>query len=231
MYASEPAAPTVATESLGDGVSLERTGRWSALAFAEPRPVLSSAPVRGGDTRARRIVNLSVDGPDVRALCDDPAGGFHRLVSARGWTGPVVGLMTGVAAERLGLARTAVEKITWHVLATVGLRNAHRAGECPPSHDGAGTINLIAYTPQGLTPGARAEALMLMTEAKTAALADHAIVSASSDRIATGTGTDAAAIACDDGDDAPYTGYHTASGQALVDAVHRAMAMSLASGG
>lgn len=203
----------------------------NTLEFAAPMPVLSSAPVGGGDVSADRIVNLCVDGPDVRAHCDDPRACFERLAAVNGWRGHTVGLMTGVRAQRLGAAVRCIGDAVWLVLATVGISNAHRAGRAPVPATGAGTINLIAFTPQGLTAAARAEALMLATEARCASLSDHAIESVNGRGPATGTGTDAIAIACGSGDDTPWTGYHTDSGHCLAVAVQTAIALSLDGGG
>lgn len=214
-----------------DGVRLLHHPRWNALAFATPLPVLSSAPVGGGEVHAHRIVNLCVDGPDVRAHCDDPRGCFERLAARHDWRGHTVGLMTGVSARRLGTALRCIGDAAWLVLATVGTSNAHRAGQAPVPSAGAGTINLIAFTPRGLAAAARAEALMLATEARCAALADHGIESVNGQGPATGTGTDAIAIACGTGDDTPWTGHHTDSGHCLARAVRRAIGLSLAGGG
>lgn len=215
--------------NLGAGIELERHERWNAVVFTRPRPVLSSAPVGGGDTRARRIVNLCVHGPDSSRECDDPAGTFTRLSARHGWTGPLVGLMTGVSAARLGIARTGTGGHEWSVLATAGTSNAHRAGQSPLAPSGPGTINIIAVTGQGLTAAARTEAIALIAEAKTALLADLGITAQGGPHIATGTGTDAVAVAAGMADDVRYTGYHTESGVALVAAVHAAVRRSLQS--
>lgn len=213
------------------GIRLERGTAWNAVVFDAARPTLSSAPVGGGDATARRIVNLCVSGPDARAQCDDPAATFTRLAAVHGWAGPIVGLMTGVAAARLGVSRGSRHAPTWAALATAGVGNTHRAGEPLPAgieeRDGPGTINVIAVSAHGLTAAARAEALALTAEAKTGLLAELGITVGKSDRIATGTGTDALAIACADDDDMPFTGYHTRSGQQLVAAVREAIRRSL----
>jgi adenosylcobinamide amidohydrolase len=212
---------------LAPGVALERRDRWNAVVFERPRPVLSSAPVGGGDRLARRVVNLCVHGPGCQSACDDPEGTFAELAAAQGWQGPLVGLMTGVSASHVAIARHGV----WAVLATAATGNAHRAGAPAPPADGPGTINIVAVTGRALTAAARAEALALAAEAKAALLADLGIRVPDMGGLATGTGTDAIAIAAETGGAAPYTGYHTASGQALVAAVREAVAASLEQSG
>ena len=209
------------------GAALERGDRWNALTFERPRPVLSSAPVGGGEATAVRVVNLCVHGPGCRSACDDPAATFAGLAAEQGWAGPLVGLMTGVAADHLGTCHRG----EWSVLATAGTGNAHRAGEPATTVAGAGTINIVAVTGQALTAAARAEALALTAEAKAALLADLDVRVPHSGRVASGTGTDAVAIVAGHGADTTFTGYHTASGQALVAAVREAVAASLEQSG
>ena len=213
-----------------EGIRHARDVRWNALLFDAPRPVLSSAPVNGGDVMADRVVNLCVDGPDVVAACDDPAGTFAAISRAQDWRGATVGLMTGVAAANAGIARETHDGVEWLVLATVGFSNAHRAGGPAVENAGPGTINVVAASSLGLTAAARAEALGLVMETKAAVLSDHAIVAAGGG-MATGTGTDAVAIVGAPGEsDTPYTGYHTVSGRCLAAAVIRAMGLSMKAG-
>lgn len=213
-----------------DGVRFARDEAWNALLFDAPRPVLSSAPVYGGDVIADRVVNLCVDGPDVVAACDDPAGAFASIARGQGWRGVTVGLMTGVAAGNAGVAREAHDGVEWLVLATVGFSNAHRAGGPAVAHSGVGTINIVAVTSLALSAAARAEALGLVAETKAAVLSDHGIVGAGGG-VATGTGTDAVAIVGGPGEaDTAYTGYHTVSGRCLAAAVIGAMEWSMDAG-
>lgn len=212
------------------GIRLARAARWNALLFDAPRTVLSSAPVDGGEVIAERVVNLCVSGPECLAQCEDPAAAFDTLANGQGWTGTSVGLMTGVSADRVGIARERSVGAEWLVLASVGFSNAHRAGGPAAAHAGPGTINVIAAATHGLTAAARAEALLLIGESKATVLADHGIVAAATGAIATGTGTDAAAVVAGPGADTPYTGYHTESGQCLARAVIAAMERSMAAG-
>jgi iron complex transport system ATP-binding protein len=59
-----------------------------------------------------------------------------------------------------------------------------------------GTINIFVACNKILSPAAQAEALMLITEAKVLALSSLQLTSPLSGQLATGTGTDAVAIAC-----------------------------------
>lgn len=228
--AEQAGGPVLAHD--GKDFSLVQHARWNALHFAEPHPVLSSAPVGGGETRARTVVNLCVAGPDAPGACNDPAGTFAAIRAEYDWPAPLVGLMTAVPACRLGIARQAGGGADWTVLATVGVNSAHRAGEPGPGNAGdpvtPGTINLIAVTSQGLTTAARAEAIALASEAKVVALQDMGIPSTLSGRGASGTGTDAIAIVSGEGQDVIHTGHYTDSGRMLARAVIEAMMQSRA---
>ena len=212
---------------LGAGIRHECGERWNALAFRQPRPVLASAPVGGGVGKAARVVNLCVGGDGSQAACDDPDGTFAALAAERGWQGPLVGLMTGVAADQAVAAGSLQGPAGWAVLATAGLANAHRAGYPAPEPSAAGTINIIAVTDLGLTGAARAEALGLVAETKAALLADLGMRVPGQAYLASGTGTDAVAIVAGPGESVPYTGYHTDSGQNLAASVRQAVAASL----
>jgi adenosylcobinamide amidohydrolase len=59
-----------------------------------------------------------------------------------------------------------------------------------------GTINIFVACSKMLSPAAQAEAIMLVTEAKVLALSLLQLTSPQSSQLATGTGTDAVAIAC-----------------------------------
>ena len=78
----------------------------------------------------------------------------------------------------------------WQRVGTVGAGDADNAA-APP----AGTINTILLLNRPVTPAAQARAVVTMTEAKSAALAELAAPSRYSPTIATGTGTDQFCVA------------------------------------
>ena len=83
-----------------------------------------------------------------------------------------------------------------------------------PGNCNVGTINLALATTLALTPAAQVETLATLTEAKAAALQSLDERSRVSDKIATGTGTDATAVFCaDTGEALQYTGKHTLFGE------------------
>ena len=80
----------------------------------------------------------------------------------------------------------------------------------------AGTINLVAFVPVPMTPGALVNLVATATEAKTQALLDAGVPG-------TGTATDAVVVVCPAGstaDEQPFGGPRSPYGSALARAVH-----------
>ncbi|MCP4694821.1 MAG: adenosylcobinamide amidohydrolase, partial [Desulfobacterales bacterium] len=119
-------------------------------------------------------------------------------------------------------------------LVTAGVSNARRAGdpaecrEMVEADPAPGTINIIMLTNARLTRAAMVEAVITVTEAKTAALQDLGVQSTSTGVPATGTGTDAIAIAPGLAPPViPYCGKHVLFGQMLASTVMQAIKESL----
>lgn len=135
--------------------------------------------------------------------------------------------------------------LTVVAVATGGVEtNAGRAGD--PAHyyekDGVfvhdmepykkpapGTINIMVFISQPLTPGALVRAIITATEAKSAALQELSVNSRYSSFPATGTGTDQMGIACQLSEQIPLTssGKHTKLGELIGKSVKRAVKKTL----
>jgi adenosylcobinamide amidohydrolase len=104
-----------------------------------------------------------------------------------------------------GYSAARYRELIVEVVATAGVAaNAARAGDpaCYYEHEGGyrqvgGTINIFAFTNVSLPPGTMVKAVISITEAKTAALQELAVMSPSTLNPATGTGTDGVIVACD----------------------------------
>ncbi len=128
-----------------------------------------------------------------------------------------VGMLTSRDVGGWREARAVVEGVEAHCVATVGLSNAESVGRRLPYHSADyGTINLGVWVGAGLTEVAQLEAMSVVVQARTAAVMAAGLQLATG--IATGTGTDCVALACDAGD-GRYAGLHTAVGEALGAAV------------
>ncbi|MEE9367615.1 MAG: adenosylcobinamide amidohydrolase [Pontiella sp.] len=208
------------SEVLPGGISLDHTGEHIRIEFDTPRRVLSSAVLNGGAVRASHLLNLKVNG-DSRAI-EPPEKTLAAYCVDAGWRGTTVGMMTATSMDSLRVAKESADGIEIAVLATSGLSNPRRAGdraECRRmvmESEPVGTINIIAITSAILTDAAMVEALMIVTEAKSAVLQEADVRSPVSSGIATGTGTDAIAVVSGHGpQEVRYCGKHVLFGEIL----------------
>lgn len=204
--------------------------------FDRPCCILSSAVWNGGLVEARQILNMRVPqnhhGRDTGF--EAPEKALKRHAQAIGLSGTTVGMMTSASMQSYRSA-TASENHFWvRTIVTSGISNAKRAGEraewryWDEAPAIAGTINMITITDVALTPAAQVEAIMMMTEAKAATLQDLGITSIFTGTIATGTGTDALALASDPGGQrVRYCGKHVLLGEKLALTVIEALRASL----
>ncbi len=192
------------------------------------RSVLSSAPMAGGITRAKYVLNHQVAakpiGRDDRGRgagirCADPARTLSKLAISLGIRDKFVGLMTAVSLADLVTVREAYDQIWVEGFVTVGTSNAVRAGEpvavghLTNSSAHAGTINLILVTNARLSASAMVGMVQVATEAKTAVLLRAKVKSWTGRPGATGTGTDAVVVVSGNGPPLRYSGTHTILGE------------------
>jgi adenosylcobinamide amidohydrolase len=163
----------------------------------------------------------------------DPAEHLAELAGALGLVGPGVGMLTAVDLGRVhseedGGAWADVSVGTTHPTWAADVEHAvSRSGPVeavdqveavkPP-----GTINIVAFVPERLSPAALVNAVATATEAKTQALREWGV-------LATGTASDAMCIACAaDGAEDAFGGPRSRWGARLARAVHRAVLAGLA---
>jgi len=144
-------------------------------------------------------------------------------------------MMTAASMDSLRVEKETVQGVELVVLATTGLSNPRRVGDraeyrkISTQSQRPGTINIIVITSAILTDAAMVEALLIVTEAKAAALQDAVIKSPISNKIATGTGTDSVAIASGHGPEmVSYCGKHVLFGEKLGRMVNSAVTSSIA---
>lgn len=145
-----------------------------------------------------------------------------------------------MASARIHCSMVEDEQIA--VMVTSGLANARRAGDLAEYRQldalvtKTGTINTVVLSSAQLSGAVMAEVLMLASEAKAALLQELDIRSPVSNKIATGTGTDAIAVVsgvasrADSGIEKraiQYAGKHTLLGEVLAKLVMSATAESL----
>jgi adenosylcobinamide amidohydrolase len=225
------------TKILSPNIGLEHSQDHVRITFNTPCPVLSSAVLNGGWTTADAVLNLKVPKhpENPHGALAPPEETLARYCDQNGWKGVTVGMMTAASMNSLRLARERFGRIEITALVTSGLSNPMRAGD--PAHprivdDTAfkpGTINTVIATSSPMTAAAMVEAVMIAAEAKAAALQASGVRSRVSQAIATGTGTDAIALACGAGSPRiRYCGKHTLFGEVLARLVIQATVTSIA---
>lgn len=205
--------------------SLEHTQNHIHIEFSKPHQVMSSAVLNGGFVSADHLVNMKVakDSSDS----DNPNNESPELTLSNycldaGWQGTSVGMMTAASMKSFRMAKVTEQGVELVVLVTSGLSNARRVGDRAEYRTMAeeskevGTINIIFLTSAKLTDAASVEAVLVITEAKAAALQDAKIMSPISNKIATGTGTDSVAVVSGHGPEViKYCGKHVLFGEIL----------------
>lgn len=206
------------------------------------RSILSSAPMAGGITRARYILNHQVANNPIGkdrsvsaavATCGDPSRALSKLAGSLGIRDKFIGLMTAVSLVDLITVREVYEEIWVEGFVTVGTANAVRAGEPVTPRQrtismvSPGTINVILVTNVRLSGSAMVGMVQVATEAKTAVLVDAKVKSWTGRPGATGTGTDAVVIVSGDGPFQRYSGTHTILGELVGRVVGAAVTAGL----
>jgi len=216
---------------------IEHTASHVHVGFSAPHRVLSSALLNGGLVDADHIVNLTVEkNPGGAKRSFEPAAiTLEKYCCQKGWVGVAVGMMTAADTGSFRKVRRKEQGVEVTALVTAGISNAGRAGdpaECRDMISGpaseTGTINIIILTNARLTPAAMVEAVQTATEAKSAALQDMNIRNPKIGTLATGTGTDAVAVASGFGPARiSYCGKHMRFGEILASTVILAITSSL----
>jgi adenosylcobinamide amidohydrolase len=223
----------------------ERDGLWEkslVVNFPEPRRALSTTE---GMVDIRAAVNHAAHPFLWKELHQSFKGGAARYIEltceriARRFGVERKALATmGTAADmdNLAVATRQYRPFTVTALVTAGAEtNALRAGVDEGVHvegendEPRGTINILLLTNARLTEGAMAQAVIVATEAKTAALEDLRVPSSyTKGAQATGTGTDSVIVVTGgEGPRVTYTGGHSRIGELIGKAVYAAVVEAL----
>lgn len=217
--------------------------------FSSPFQILSSSVLNGGYQLSNRYVNLRVGEECIvgkitpkiifRQYLEDCTL-LHAVPSSED---SLVGMMTAASMKSCRVIADTITDNNGHqvsvfVMVTSGIGNLRAVGDkaeyrylysavhngvSPAANDAMpskiGTINIFVGCNKPLSSAAQAEALMLATEAKVFALSSLQLTSPISAQLATGTGTDAIAIACPNNDKSQpvidFVGKHTLLGEHL----------------
>ena len=206
------------------GISISQTDEVIHVQSEEPLVILSSAINGGGFSRRRHILNAHVDKNFNSANPKD----WLRSLAARMDIGEsFIGLMTAVKLRKARIAFLESDGLGVGALVTAGVRNASAAGITPPFSNKASTINIILLLDARLTHAAMLNAVITVTETKTAVLREKNILTPDGDP-ATGTSTDTVTIAAtNQGTLQAYAGPVTTIGWLIARAVRESLQQSL----
>lgn len=200
------------------GIEVAAGGEILHVRAREPLAVVSSAVVGAELEKARDFLILRVP-RDYAGT--DPAEDLRQAAARLGLTGPFLGFMTAVPVDAPRIAVAGRNGLRVLVLATVGLGNLCAAGLSPPAPRPVGTINLLILVNACMSRGAMVNAVMTATEAKALALSARGLRTVEG-WPASGTSTDAIAVACEaEGAPLPYAGPVTTVGWLIGRSVQR----------
>ena len=203
-----------------DGITVAVDEQAVAVIGDRPLAVVSSAPVGGGFSVARTLLNVHVGSRFERC---DLVTAIAAFAHARTLPRPWVGFFTAAETDRAEVAVERVDDVVALAVVTVGLSQPIAAGWAAPAVTrAAGTINAIVIVDADLEPPALVNTVATVAEVKASILARVGVHAA--ERPATGTATDAVAVgATRRGPRYPFGGPCTVPGAAIARASHAAL--------
>lgn len=188
----------------------------------------------GGSAMVHGWLNQKV-AKTAHAKLEVPELSLQRYAQELGIEAPLAGMMTAASMKSLRFQLIQDQEMTLACVVTAGIENARRSGD-PCDGDFShrkltqtGTINIVLVSNTAFAPAARIEALMVATEAKTAACYDLRMKSPVSGAPATGTGTDSICLlsGVPEQDALEYCGKHTRMGEWIGRATYAAVRESV----
>ena len=215
---------------------LKQTPEHVCVEFSTEHPVLSSAVFNGGECHASNILIMKVaeNVEGTKQIVENPENTLAEYCRQLQLSGATVGMMTSASMDSFRRVSRSSQGVEISAMVTAGISNARCAGDSAdwrifqPDANPTGTINIIILTNATMSQAAMVESVMLATEAKTVAMRMLGLKSPVSGTIATGTGTDAIAVANGFGAGTiRYCGKHVLFGEMLASAVIEAITESL----
>ncbi|MCG7844447.1 MAG: adenosylcobinamide amidohydrolase [Methanomassiliicoccales archaeon] len=185
---------------------------------------LASTILNGGLGSAESVLMLQVP---MHYDHDDPIAHMRELIGELGLPKDTICFMTAADLHQAFSAEEALNNGSSAIaMVSAGISNAINAGESSREgmvpHRQVGTINIMVITDRPLDDCGLANAVMTVTEAKTAALRDHSVPG-------TGTTSDAILIACpSEGERCLWSGTGSDHGISMAMAARRGVGASIA---
>ena len=176
-----------------EGIKAEIRGGNVVIQSSSPLRALTSSVLSRSYAKFMAIVNHQIpEGYDHA----EPEKLFLRAINNLGLPKQTLGLMTAANVNNVSVVSKRHEKLTVCAVVTAGVANPAAAGDNAPEESQSNTINIILLIDGNLPQHCMVNAVMTATEAKSAALRDLDIRSHLSAELATGTTSDAIAVAC-----------------------------------
>jgi adenosylcobinamide hydrolase len=215
---------------------LQQTPEHICVGFSTQHSVLSCAVFNGGSCAASNILIMKVvkNFEGTMQIAENPENTLAEYCRRLQLGGTTVAMMTAASMDSFRRVSRSSQGVEITAMVTAGISNARCAGDradwrtFQPDANPTGTINIIILTNATMSPAAMVESVMLATEAKTVAMRKLGVNSPVSGTIATGTGTDAIAVAGGFGSGTiRYCGKHVLFGEMLASVVIEAITESL----
>jgi len=163
--------------------------------FDKSIKILSSAVLNGGLRKTRAIINHHVP---KNFDHQDPEGVLRNVAKGLGLPDDTVGFMTAVEIPNMAIRVEKAKDLTVSALVTAGFASLYpaAAGDDTIQNNKVGTVNIILLIDGNLTEGCMVNCIQTAIEAKTVAIRELDIRSHFSNSVATGSTTDAIAVAC-----------------------------------
>lgn len=206
------------------GGDIQITDEAAIITCQKPLSTVSSALVGGGFFCTQTIINYHVPRHYNNT---EPADELRDYAQTHAIGEPFVGLMTAVPMRFTKTLTLRQRALTVTSIITAGLHIAEASGLTVPTFTTPGTINIIVLVDANLVASAMVNAIMTITEAKTAVLVEHS-VRTEEGYLATGTMTDAVVVGCTgNGDPLPYAGPATEVGACIGACVRQCLQKAL----
>ncbi len=174
------------------GINLKIRDQTLVISSQRELRILSSAPLNGGLSISRTIINHHVP-KEFHTLA--PEHYLGKLLRKLALEQNTVGLMTAADVRNVSVANSNRSGVSLCVAVTAGTSNAMAAGDDPTHFRHIGTINTIILLDSNPTDACLVEIVKTATEAKSVALRQIDIVSHASNQTASGTSTDTVTVA------------------------------------
>ncbi|MDR3204094.1 MAG: adenosylcobinamide amidohydrolase [Deltaproteobacteria bacterium] len=223
--------PYVKKASVSEFKLFDFTHRTLLIDFTEPRDIVTT-----GDGNWEKVTSIGNSSSPPMVWGIHHKGGWEKaqetLFKTLGLKKDKTALIfTGADMRNLSVKSASYEELTVTALITAGADgNAVRTSRDAGAWHDPGTINILLLTNRSLSREGAASALIVVTEAKTAALWDMDIRSSETPLVnpATGTGTDDITVVGGlNGSPLSYTGGHSKIGELIAQVVYQGVTEAL----